>query len=78
MTVNQMLAELGVDSLEDGIVELELAKDALERGITDPALPWEESIEEAMQRIDGELQMLVDAGITADALNIEIDYADAA
>lgn len=78
MTVNQMLAELGVDSLEDGIVELELAKDALERGITDPALPWEESIEEAMQRIDGELQMLVDASITEDALNIEIDYADAA
>ena len=72
MSVQQLLAELGVDSISDGIVELDLAKDALAFGHTAPALPWDESIESALQRIEAELQMLVDASI------IEIDYADAA
>ena len=76
MTVNQMLAELGVDSVEDALVELELAKDALEHGNTEPALPWEDSIEQAMQRIDADLQALVDATISQDALSIELDDSD--
>jgi hypothetical protein len=59
MTVQEILAELGVDSVADAIQELDLAKDALANGYTTPALPWEESIEAVLQRIDGEIEMLV-------------------
>ena len=59
MSVFELLAELNVDSVDEAMIELNLAKDALANGNTEPALPWEKSIEQAMQRIDGELEMLV-------------------
>lgn len=56
--VEQKLAELGVGSVSEAIAELDHAADALQQGNIEPALPWDESIESALNRINADLEML--------------------
>lgn len=67
MKVQTILNELQVDSVEDAVAELELAADSLAKGHTAAALPWDESIEAALTRINAELQMLTDTSVYQEA-----------
>jgi len=59
MSVQEILANLGVETVGEAIAELDLAKDSLAKGWTNACDPWEKTVEEAMVRINGEIEMLV-------------------